>query len=672
MSGKGCEIRPPEKGIPVWMMFAAVVAMIAAVYSNTYSAGWAFDDQVNITENGVVRNPGSLSDIFRYHPGRFLGYLSFAIDYRLWGDNPGPFRIENLCIHLWAAMALLAILRMALGSPALRLKLPARDRDTLALLGALVFACHPLATQAVTYVVQRFESLAAALVFTGVALYMKARLSGGGPRSPRAKAVALYAGSFVAFAAGCFTKQTAAVAPALLLAVEFLLVKRPRRSLGRRWVLFAPVFLLLAAVLYVSFAVRGYRASNKPPIHYYVMTQAWVHLLYMKLLVFPIGQNLDHDVPLVRSLADPRFWAGSAAVAATLAAAFLARRKAALATLGVLWYYITLSVTSSIVSLWDVMFEHRLYPALAGFAMVLVGAAAVKREHMKAARTAGIALVVVFAALANLRNYVWRTPLSLWYDAVKKSPAKARPNYNYAAALFKEGAYDQALVYLERCKEIEPAHRRAYDLAAQIHHMKGDLERAERNFKKALELKPTDAQTLNNYGLLLVALGRKEEAFEVFKKAAEHARKDYPDPFFNLGVRRMERGEFAEAERLFARALEINPKYVKARQQLGRAIALRGDPARANRVLEEALRLAPDRGDIMVDIGVNCLKQKDYAAAESWFLRALRTQRGRAIALEKLVGLYLETGDKTRAARRAEELLRIDPQNKTALNALGK
>ena len=657
MSDKGTE-DGPQKAIPVWIMFLAAAALIAAVYSNTYGADWQFDDEINITQNPVVRNPEDLGDIFRFHPGRFLGYLSFAINYRFCGENPGPYRIVNLCVHLWATMALLAVLRLALGSPALKLNLSDRDRDTFALLGALIFACHPLATQAVTYVVQRFESLAAAFLFTGMALYMTARLTNGKAKSGRAKTVALYAGSFAAFAGGIFTKQTAAVAPALLIAVEFLLIKRSRKNMGRRLMFLVPAFLLFAAVIYVSFVVRGYKASNKPPIHVYLMTQAWVHLLYMKLLVFPFGQNLDHHVPLVTSLADPRLWAGAAAIAATLWAAFLVRRKAPLAALGVLWYYIALSVTSSFVSLWDVMFEHRLYPALPGFVMILVCAGTLRRDRLKAARTVGIVLVVALAALANLRNYTWATRLSLWHDAVKKSPDKARTNGNYAWALFLAGSqyYDRALVYLERCKKIPPNHCRPYDMTGQILRIKGDLDGAERNFRKALDLKPTDAQSLNNYGVLLVALGRKEEAFEMFAKATRYARKNYPSPFFHLGMWHMERDEFAEAEKLFEQAVRIDPKYIKARQQLGRAVALRGDFARANRILIETLHIAADHGGILADIGINYLKQKDYANAEAWLKKALRTERGHKTALVKLVELYRETGDEAQASRYTGEL----------------
>jgi len=556
--------------IPFWLMALALALLVAAVYSNTYDAEWVLDDERNIIDNPMVRNPTTLVGMFRYNPSRFLGFLSFAANYRFCGENPGPYRVVNIAIHLWAILALLWLLRMALASPALGLKITPRERDGFALFGAAVFACHPIQTQAVTYVVQRFESLAAAFLFTGVALYVAARTSGGRKgKLPSTAKVALYVGSFAAVLCGIFTKQTAAVAPGLIIAVEFLVISPSRKNLGRRVLLLIPCALLLAAVLFITFVVRGYNASDKPPITHYLMTQAWVHLLYLKLLVFPVGQNLDHDITLIKTLADPRVWAGMAVIAAAFAAAWATRKKHPLIALGILWYFITLSVTSSVISLWDYMFEHRLYPAMGGFAIVLVGLGTMKKFNAKNLRTAGVIIIIVLATLANMRNFTWRTKETIYYDSVQKAPMKARTNYNYGWALYNKGAehYSESLIYLARCTQINNRFPEAYDLMGQIHHRTGNVVKAEKNFRKAIELDPEDAVALNNFGVFLKYTSRKDEARECFLRSIKHS-ENYPDPLYHLGLIEMENNRFAEAEQWLTKAYETKTGRAKALPKL--------------------------------------------------------------------------------------------------------
>jgi len=661
-----------DRPIPFWVQALAVGAVVALVYSNIYRAEWVFDDESNILVNGAIHDVKDTARIFRYHPGRFVGYWSFALNYHLWGDNPWPYRVINVTIHLWGALALLAVLRMALGSPAIGLGLTERERDTFALLGALVFACHPLQTQAVTYVVQRFESLACAFTFTSVALYMKARMSEvHGPPIRAAGRFALYVGMFVSMALGVLTKQTVAVTPALVVAVDLLAVDRSWKRIGRRLALVAPLAALTGLVVYITFGVRGSRlvGGRGPNAWNYLLTQAWVHLKYMRLVVAPYGQNLDYDIALVTSLADPRVWAGLAGITASLAVAWFARKKAPLVTLGIVWYYITLSVTSSFVPILDVMFEHRLYPALGGVAIAMAGLAVLRPRWRSAARTAGVVIVVALAATANMRNYVWQTKISLWKDVVEKAPINPRACYNYAHALFLNKQYDGAEQYLQRAMKLRYEYGAAYDLQGQILSLRGRGEEAEKFFRKAVAASPKDAVAWNNFALMLVQAGRHDEAREAFEKAVR-LRVGYAEAFNNLGLEWLRAGRIDKAVEAFERALKSDRAFVNARKNLARALAMSDRFDRAARTLLDAIRLAPARGDLTADLGRVYLLAGKTDEAEKWLRQALEEPDGRRPALENLVELYWKKGDRDAARNAARQLLEVDPVDQTARDCL--
>ena len=671
--------RPQEetgRRMPTWVQALLIVLFVAAAYSNITRAEWAFDDEYAILENTRVHHLNDFQDvkrIFGYHPGRFLGYLSLAVNYRLNGENPFWYRVVNVAIHAWAALAVLAILRMCLGSRGLRLGLSEYDRNTLAMLGALVFACHPVQTESVTYVVQRMEALAGAWLFTCVALYMKARLDGlREPAAPRWRRVLLYLISWLCMLAGTMTKQTAAVAPALLALMDFVVIERSAKRWRPRLARLMLYALPLLFALFVTLAIRHYGAGTRgPTTWHYLLTQAWAHVIYMRLLVWPVGLNLDYDILMATTPLDPRVIAGTVSIALALAIAWAARRKAPLVTAGILWHFIALSVTSSFIVILDVVFEHRLYPALPGFAMALLGMACLRPSGRKAARTAGLVLVITLAALTNLRNTTWSTRVSLWGDTVAKSPGKARANLNYGHALLNANRADEAIPYLQKAVRLKPENVKAYDMLGQIHALKGDRAGAERLFKQALATDPDAGFVHNNLGLLYASAGRAEAAGKSFERAVELDPRN-ADALNNLGMFHFSAGRFDKAADFFSRAARERRGFATARKNLGMAKAMLGDHDEAVRALLDAHRLAPERGDIAADLGRVYLLMENLPEAERWLKRALADPLGEPAALENLLALYQRTGRVEAARETAERILAANPRHDAARKLLGR
>ena len=179
----------------------------------------------------------------------------------------------------------------------------------------------------------------------------------------------------------------------------------------------------------------------------YLATECRVIVTYLRLLVFPIGQHLDYDYPLYNTFLNPAVLLSGALLCSLLVAAiysqYLSRKiddersvlKCVIA-FGIFWFFITISIESSVIPIVDVIFEHRMYLPSAG--LFMAAAACVSLYGGTNPRIPGwprtwivagaAAVLVLLAGLTVARNQVWRNEVSFWEDNARKSPI--RPGYS--------------------------------------------------------------------------------------------------------------------------------------------------------------------------------------------------------------------------------------------------
>src|SRR6266540_1850968 len=232
---------------------AAVAAMIgiaaatALAYSNTMGASFQFDDVPNIVENTSLRD---LSSLWPPSGRRWVGVLTFALNYR-WGGLAVPgYHAVNLLIHLCNALLVSLLAATTLRTPAVRRAAiaPLVSRF-LPVTSGLLFAIHPLATESVTYVVQRFTSLATLFFLLSLTAYVQARLALDSAESRRLRAIGAYVLSVLAAVAAMKTKEIAFTLPIVAAAYDLLFLPG-----GKRRFLLAP---LAAAALLVPIGVAS-------------------------------------------------------------------------------------------------------------------------------------------------------------------------------------------------------------------------------------------------------------------------------------------------------------------------------------------------------------------------------------------------------------------------------
>jgi Tfp pilus assembly protein PilF len=560
----------------------AILLITSAAYASSFDGVLVFDDEPAIAANTHIRRLWPLSEAMSAPPdttvsGRPVVSLSLAINYALapaadrdvFSAPPGAaettrhallrnlwgYHAVNLAIHVLAALVLFGAVRRTV------LTAPMRDRfgavsTPLALGIALLWAVHPLQTGAVTYVVQRAESLMG--LFFLLTLYCAIRSGANDDRSsfevrrsqfayrrttndlrraandePRTAGFWWSSAAVAACALGMATKETMAAAPLLVIAWDHVFTER------RRWRLYtalAATWVILAALVaggHRTHAVGfGFAAW---PWHTYLLTQAGVIVHYVRLALLPWPLVLDYDWPAVPAMTAAAPSVAVVAAAAALTAWGLIRRSPS--ALAGLWFFAILAPTSSVVPVvTEIAAEHRMYLPLAALvALVVLSAIVVVPARMRRLFAVSVAaVVVVFGVMTDARNRQYASDEGMWLDTIEKQPTNARAHTNYAtslllrgqvagaerhlriavdrqpdsaeaqaglgAALCAQGQFAQGIPHLERAIAIDPAYADAHRDLGEAFAASGHLSAAAAAFDRALTLRPDDVFLLNRAG----------------------------------------------------------------------------------------------------------------------------------------------------------------------------
>lgn len=591
---------PTPTGSPLWTGALAIIVFGVLAYSNSFQGAFVFDD-VGIASNTAVQKlwPIWPSMFAPQNVSRPLIGLSLAINYAISGLNVWSYHALNLLIHLAAALALFGIVRRTLLSRALRERF-GPHAFALALVVALIWTVHPLQTQSVTYIIQRGESLMGMFYF--VTLYCAIR-SLDAPDKTR-----WYVAAIAACLAGMISKPVMVTAPLMVLVYDYLFAAGSlKETLRKRWPLYvglATTWIALAATLIAAPVSpnAGFEAKGIRPLEYFV-SQFGVIVHYLRLSLWPQPLVLDYGWPRAKTVGDiiPYALILGALAAATVWA--LIRRKP-IGFLGA-WFFLILALTSSILPISDLAFEHRIYLPLASVvALVVIGGyalgkrwlarlAAPKAAQMQLGRT--LALVSVVAILAALtfvtlgRNVDYQNPIAMWRDVVRKRPENPRGYANLAKLLAERGSMEEALANFTKVCELRPTNAYAHNNLGAALTQVGKLTEGEAHLLEALRFDSAFADAHRNLGNNLAAQGRFDEAFAHLKRAIQLDPQS-AEAYFEMGLALEKQSKFAEAIDNFRTALRLKPDLDGALIQLALVLATQDDPKLRN--TDEALQLA--------------------------------------------------------------------------------
>ena len=365
-----------------------------------------------------------------------------------WTLGPGifGFHLVNIGVHALNAVLLYWVGRELCG------RWSGEERGErfcgAALAAALLFALHPAQTEAVTYVSGRSSSLMASFYLGALLVYLR-----GGH----------WAGSALLFLLAAATRETAATLPAALLLCELCSRDRPgwkvilRRQAAHWSLLLAGALLILVNAPYLDLVSFGFTRRN---VAENLLTQIDGVSYLISRLVSLRGYNIDPALPVLNE------WDAALAVEAALLAGLLTLglfnlRARPWIGFGVLWFFLQLAPTNSIVPRLDVANDRQLYLAGWGLFLGLSVQVALLRPPRRIAATLAGALLVGFAASSVLRQLDYASEIALWESSVRLAPWNARAHNNLGYTYQLAGRPDEARREYETALYLEPGHDKA-------------------------------------------------------------------------------------------------------------------------------------------------------------------------------------------------------------------
>lgn len=575
--------RPTIPWDPSALIAGVLVALaILAAYANSLSAALVFDDLPSILGNPTIRRLWPLGAVLSPPAGgaavqnRPLVNLTLALNFALGDDRAFGYHLFNLGVHVFAALTLLGIVRRTLRLPAFGGRFDGSATWYASAVAAL-WGLHPLNTEAVTYVIQRTESLYS--MFYLLTLYCCIR----GYDTTRAKGWFAAAIGSCLLGMGC--KEAMVTAPVMVMLYDRVFVADSWGEVfRRRWGLYAGLaatWIALGAILVQAAGGRGGAAGFGAGMTSweYARSQFWAVCHYLRLALWPRGLVVDYGVWIAREPGEIVPYAVGIAILATATLVAYVRWPWA-GYLGT-WFFVILAPSSSIVPLvTQTVAEKRMYLPMAGLAALVVfgGGAAGKCllarlapswSQSRGPVTVAAVLVVGFAAvlggLTVMRNRVYRSELTLWDDAIRKRPDNLRAYFNRARVYATLGDREKELSDYNTAIEIRPNDAGGYVNRGNAYADRGDNDRALADYSKAIEVDPEFAVAYNNRGDEWCRRGQYEQAIRDCSRAVE-LKPDYADAYVNRGNAYRSLGNDRQALADYSRAIEINhylaPAYV--------------------------------------------------------------------------------------------------------------
>ena len=638
-----------KRPAPAFLLPAAV-ALFAALPS--LHPGFIHDDHRLIEQNRLVQETGRLPEILargywtvddREVPNLYrpVTILSFALNRLATGPGAFGFRVVDLLLHVLVTGLVYCVSRRiiaATGANGIANAGPGAGTGTAvsaAMAAALLFAAHPVHTEALGLVVGRSELLMALFTLWALKLFLD-----GAPVAP-----------LLLVPLAIFSKESGVAAPFLLLAADRLRPKPPA-SLRFHGLAFAVLVVCLAIRSFVLGAVAPQAFTHfidNPIAHlpwprslFTALAALWRDVV---LLVWPWNLSIDYSyvsIPEAASLFDPRACLGAgAALLVALGVPHDWRRRPAAAFALLLLALPFLPVANLLMPIGTILAERLLYLPSAGLCLFWGLAYATAQADTRPGRRRLVVAVLAVVIAAGVVRSAWRyrdwaDDRTIWAAAVRLYPDNVRARFNYGAA--SERAHDDA--------------------------------EAERAYRHAVEVWPQFGDAHYNLAGVLGRAGRWREAGVEYRAALE----DQPGNvtyLVNAGHAAAQAGELEEARTLLERAVELDRTSAPAWTDLGAVRLQAGDSAGALAAWNEAARLAPGDPEKLANLALaHEAAGRNEEAVEAW--RAVVAGRPQDPIMRYRLGRALErAGHKDEAAASYRESMGLAPDSPVPLKALG-
>ena len=641
------------------------------IYSHTFNSPFVFDDELRILENYDIRLEnltidGLLKAAFGKRTGRTrpIGSISFALNYYFHQYELAGYHIINIIIHIITGILLWLILKRTLNLKSMRSEF--EHHEWIALFAALLWLVNPVQTQSVTYIVQRYTSMAAMFCLFSFLFYLNGRLT-----ALKGIRWAWFSVAALAWLLALGCKENTAILPFIIFLYEWYFFQ----DLSKKWLkkqlkFVAAIVVAVGIIAWIYLGMDPWEkltrlrdfSEGQFTLGQRLLTQTRVVIYYLSLIIVPhpFRLNLDYDFPLSHSLTDPfTTLLSSIGIIGLIILAVLLANKQRLLSFCIVWFLGNLVIESSVIPL-AIIFEHRLYlpSMLVGLIPAVLLYRYIQPKWLIAA--IGCALIIIYAYWTFERNYVWRDHLTLWADCVKKSPNKARAYAPLGAAQKKLNMLDEAFETFRKALELNP------DFVEALHNMGVMLEDQNRinqaiaHYRRAVELEPSYLKSRNNLGVALLKTDKTDEAIAHFL-IARQIEPRYAQTHYNLGLALAKEGRIEPAVESLVAALKLDPNNPNIHVKLGDVLLMQGKPEQATKHFQTALQLNPQSAEAHLFMGSQLLNQDKRDQALAHLKQALRINPQLAQAHNNVGIIMIREKNLEAAIYHFQKAVQIDP-----------
>lgn len=548
-----------EHRMKEYLRIGLLLAVVALVYGNSLRNKFTMDDGIYILRNPQVTQasvhelfaPHKLSNVFRP-----VTFASFALNWRLGAGRPFSFHLFNLILHAAATLLLYLLLDSLLGA--------SPSAKAIAFAAALVFAVHPLHTEAVSSIVGRAEVLAAAFLFAAWILHLHDQ------QIP----------ALICFVLALLSKESAVIFLPLLLVGDYA------RGKWKPWLRYALIAGVTFVYLGLLWKIQGGRFGqvtisqlDNPlaviPARWRILNALRVQWKYAALHLFPAKLSCDYSFNTIPIYLDWRHtlpaWAATfAAVSAWIWAAW--KKQSGLILAGGI-YLGGFAVTANILmATGTIMGERLAYLPSAGFCLlVALGWSWLQKRQRTVALAALTAVVAAFGMRTMLRNQDWQDDLNLYTAGVRVSPNSAKMHGNLGGEYMASVQWDKAATEFQTALRILPDYPDVLASYGLLEIWRGHNEAAGHMLERAYYMSHRDNPNYDfmavNYAALLMQTNHNDGALSVLNREIAES-PSYSRAWSNRAVIRYKQGQTAPARSDAEAALRLDPENAQAQKVL--------------------------------------------------------------------------------------------------------
>lgn len=591
-----------------------VVLLALAAYSSSLRGDFIWDDDDYVQKNVLLRSPGGLWMIWaepsatpQYYP---LVHSTFWIEYHLWGLWPMGYKLVNLALHTASALLLWRILG--------KLAVPG------AFFAAAIWAMHPVNLESVAWITERKNVLSGLFYLLSLAAYLRfdeVQNPESEVSTPKSSP-GWYLTALALFACALLSKTVTATLPVVL---GLLLWRRHGRLVWRMILPLLPLVLIGAAMgLTTAWIERAHVGAVGREFEWTglqsIMIAGWAVLFYLWKLFWPVDLSFIYPRWAINAWGTLHLL-GFALVVLALAASWLLRRRIGRGPfVAAGCFVVTLFPALGFLNVYPMRYsfvaDHFQYLASIAPIALIAGIAATWLGSRPARRIVAAAVLVLSGILTWRQGRIYESRFTLFTDVIQKNPRSWMAYSNLGH------------VFVHRAEAFQREGNTQQSAASQAR-----------------------------------AVGYYEKALEVGG--------DFPEPWWNVGIARLQEGNLAEAKALFERAIQVDQTFAQAYMSLGNVAKAQGNASLAELNYEAAIRLYPGYAEAMFNLGTLRESLGRMEDAIRAYEAAVRVQPAYVNAHFNLGNCYRLSSRPDQAIAQYEICVNLDPAHWTAWMNLG-